>query len=247
MHHFFINPEHIQKPVVNFSSEISHQIRHVLRLTAGDRVGVLDNSGTLYTVVLNSFMSDQRLTGKIVSEQALLTEPEVKLGLFFALSNREKVEWILQKATEIGVASFYPYVSSRALVTSLSLTEKKQARWEKIIQEAAEQSGRGKLPVLNPPGLWLDCLDKASSTYALGLIAWEGVGAGRYALAEKIAAFKGKSIALFVGPEGGLSEDEVSAAIEAGCQVVSLGTRTLRMETAALVFPALVLYQLEMM
>lgn len=245
MHHFFLEPDTIQQPLVRFPNEIGHQIRHVLRLTNGDLVGVLDNSGMIYTVELRLESTGQRVSGKIVSSRMVESEPNVQLGLFFALSSRDKVEWILQKATEIGVSSFYPFVSSRSLVTALALNEKKQARWVRIIQEAAEQCRRGKLPVLNPPAMLEECLDFASRKFDLCLIAWEGADIVRKSLAQVLSPFDGKSIALFVGPEGGFSEDEVAAAVQVGCRVVSLSALTLRMETAALVFPALVRYHLQ--
>ena len=247
MHHFFIPPDSIQGQVVSFQAQLAHQIRHVLRLGEGDHVAVLDNSGMLYTVVLRAHAGEQALKGQIVGAKTVTSEPQTHLALYFGLSSREKVEWILQKGTEIGVSAFCPFISSRTLVTSPELSNKKLARWERIIQEAAEQSGRGRLPVLNAPDNLLKCVLKAQSEYDLCLMAWEGTCRDDYKLGELRTRFGGDSMALFVGPEGGFSVEEVDAAIEAGVQMVSLGARILRMETAALVFPALVLYELETM
>lgn len=244
MHHFFLTPASIKGGQVIFPQRIAHQIRHVLRLQVGDQVAVLDNSGVQYTVVLEDDPAKTDLTGQIVAAETVSTEPGIRLGLFFGLTSREKVEMIFQKGTEIGVASFHPFISSRTLVNTTSLSKSKHERWERIIQEAAEQSGRSKLPELNPPQKLMDCLRTANQNYDFCLLAWEKAKTDDFTLRGLRDQFSGKSIALFVGSEGGFSDDETAAAQEAGCKVISLGTRILRMETAAIVFPALVLYEL---
>ncbi|MFU8827489.1 MAG: RsmE family RNA methyltransferase [Brevefilum sp.] len=245
MHHFFIPPDSIHGQEVTFPHPLAHQIWHVLRLREGDRVAVLDNSGKRFTVVLGDTGGEQVLTGQILRADTVTSEPHTHLALYFGLSSREKVEWILQKGTEIGVSAFCPFISSRTLVTSPDFSTKKLARWERIIQEAAEQSGRGRLPALNAPENLLKCILMAQSEYDLCLMAWEGASRDDFKLGELRPRFGRDSIALFVGPEGGFSAEEVDAAMEAGVQIVSLGARILRMETAALVFPALVLHELE--
>ena len=230
--------------MVTFPRQIAHQIRHVLRLGEGDQVAVLDNSGIKYTIIIQVELPEQTLTGQIIAAEAVPSEPNTHVALYFGLSSREKVEMILQKGTEVGVGSFSPFISSRTLVVTTDLSKSKHDRWGRIIQEAAEQSGRGRLPLLNPPENLTDCFLKANKEHDLCLIAWEKASDDGFGLPELQEKFSGKSIALFVGPEGGFSDDEVAAAIEAGSQVVSLGARILRMETAAIVFPALVLYEL---
>ncbi len=243
MHHFFLTPESIQGKQVSFPPQVAHQIRHVLRLGAGDQVAVLDNSGMLFTVVLTGHVSNTQLTGQIVASHRVTSEPGIGVTLFFGLSNREKVEWILQKGTEIGVSKFYPFVSSRTRVSTPALSESRITRWKQIIKEAAEQSGRGKLPTFNPPEFLKECFVKAKHDHQMCLLAWENSPGDEIRLKELLQGFSGDAVALFVGPEGGFSEDEIVAAKENGCQVVSLGPRILRMETAAIVFPALVLYE----
>ena len=244
MYHFFLTPDSIQGKQVFFPTEVAYQIMRVLRLGAGEKVAVLDNNGMLYTVVLRIDSAGALLVGEIISSQMIHTEPKIKISLFFGLTAREKVEWILQKATEIGVSAFSPFVSSRTLVTKTELSENKNKRWQQIIKEAAEQSGRGRLPVLNQPDSLSACLSHVRSEHELCLLAWEGTSEKELKLKSLKQHFSGGSIALFVGPEGGFSEDEVIAAKQAGCQVVSLGERILRVETAAIIFPALVLYEL---
>ena len=241
MNRFFLPPDQITDGNVHFSPDIAHQIRHVLRLEGGDNVAVLDNQGHLFIVSLQIPPDSDQVAGEVVSVEGVDTEPQTQVSLYFGLTSREKVEFILQKGTEIGVASFSPFVSSRTLVQSTALPEKKKARWERIIREAAEQSRRGKLPILQSPVGFEECLRQAKRDHSLCMIAWEEEEAARATLIQVAQAYAGGSIALFVGPEGGFSETEINTARALDCQVVSLGKRILRMETAAIIFPALVL------
>jgi 16S rRNA (uracil1498-N3)-methyltransferase len=245
MHRFFLPSHLIEEQQVTFPKEIGHQIINVLRLVEGDEVGVLDGSGEIHQVRLNTITDQFSLTGTIMATHTATGEPNVHLSLYFGLSSREKMEWILQKGTEIGVSAFHPFISSRSLVKSKMLSTAKLDRWMRIIREAAEQSGRGKLPTLVPPRALTACLAEATTSHEACLIAWEGAQVGAVSLAKAVESYGGGALALFVGPEGGFSEEEVNQGIEAGCQVVSLGARILRMETAAQVFPALVLYELK--
>lgn len=207
-------------------------------------MAVLDNCGHVHHVRLGLVKPDFGLVGEIIATEPVTTEPNCYVSLFFGLSSREKVEWILQKGTEIGVSEFYPFLSSRTLVQSSIVTSKKLARWERIIREAAEQSARGRLPELHQPKELTQCLNHASNEVTLCLLAWEDAGGEGENLSGALEGIDGGSIALFVGPEGGFSGDEVKLALEEGCRVVSLGKRILRMETAAIIFPALVLFAL---
>jgi len=242
MNRFFLNPDQIKTNEVIFPPDIAHQIRHVLRMKDGERAAVLDNHGHIFIVAVKLYPDHDRVSGEILSIRDVETEPETRVSLCFGLTGREKTEWILQKGTEVGVSSFYPFVSSRTLVQSISLSAKKQARWEKIIREAAEQSNRGHLPILHPPAYFEACLDLVEQAHQLCLIAWEKAEAGHVDLDSLVRQFTGGSIALFIGPEGGFSEDEIESADALGYQAVSLGKRILRMETAAIIFPAVVLH-----
>jgi len=244
MHRFFLNPEQIVKGRALFPPDLAHQIVHVLRLKEGDEVAVLDDRGNIYQVTLSFGPHKDQVSGQIINLKSADSEPEIKVSLFFGLSNRDKVEWILQKGTEIGITAFYPFVSSRTLVQSKTLSSKRVDRWERIIREAAEQSRRGRLPTLVKPMRYNQCLAEAIDTHDLCLIAWEEAERSRASLKSMISNFEGESIALFVGPEGGFSEKEVNNARTLGVHCVSLGKRILRMETAAIVLPALVYHEL---
>jgi 16S rRNA (uracil1498-N3)-methyltransferase len=243
MNRFFIPPTQIHEQTVTFPEDLCHQILHVLRLKDGDSVKVLDNSGLVYTVRLGVDEGRKAVVGTVLDVAVSLSEPPVRVTLCCGLTQREKLEWILQKGTEVGVTDFRPFVSSRTLVQSTTLKEKRRNRWEAIIREAAEQSARGRLPRLHDPVPLQDILEN-NSMNVLSLVAWEEADPETGSLAQVLKGFRGDSVQLLVGPEGGLSEEEVEAAREAGWQVVSLGPRILRMETAAILFPALVLHEL---
>lgn len=242
MNRFFLSKDQISKNEVTFPADIAHQIRRVLRLEEGDQVAVLDNEGHLYLVSLQISHDGERVSGAILSAEDVTTEPETQVSLCFGLSSREKVEFILQKGTEIGLASFYPFISSRTLVQYNGLSEQKRERWERIIREAAEQSCRGLLPILHSPTKFNDCLDLARQDHRLCILAWEKAEPGQLDLDRLVRKQNIGKIALFIGPEGGFSEEEVMAAKDRDYQIISLGKRILRMETAAIVLPALVLH-----
>ncbi len=150
-----------------------------------------------------------------------------------------KFEWMLQKCTELAVSGFTPVLSSRSLVQAAESLENKLPRWQRIIQEAAEQSGRGQIPFLNKPLDFSDVLAATRGQFDVSLVAWEEEQALRLTDAVKGLPANAR-IALLIGPEGGLTLAEVESAMESGWKTVSLGPRILRMETAAVVSAALV-------
>jgi len=170
------------------------------------------------------------------------TEPIVRLTLYFGLTQREKVEWILQKGTEVGVSAFQPYISRRTLVQQAGSAEKHQLRWKAILREATEQSGRGRIAELYPPRTFKDALKDATDYCDLVTAAWEDE-----TVQDLKAALGGSnpvSIGLFCGPEGGFDPAEIDLMRTTEVQFFSLGKRILRMETAAILAPALMLYEL---
>lgn len=234
MHRFFLPLNAFQGEVVLFPPETARQIQRVLRLHAGDSVICLDNQGWEYRVELSPGES----SGRILEKNRAGGEPAVRLHLLLCLSQREKFEWMLQKCTEVGVAEFTPVLSSRSLVQDAHSLENKYPRWEKILQEAAEQSGRGLVPHLNRAAGYDAALQAAPAAGNLCLLAWEGEKVQRLTGALQ-GQVRNAGVAVLVGPEGGLSETEADLAAGAGWKPVSLGRRILRMETAAVVAAAL--------
>lgn len=242
MHRFFVDPDQLAGPTAHFEGEQARQMRRVLRLEPGDRVLALDGLGDQYEIVLAE-VTNGRVSGVVVDKSVAKGEPAVRLTLFQSLLRREKFEWVLQKGTEVGVSTFVPVITRRSLVRDAEdVTPEKLGRWQRIIREAAEQSGRGLLPVLRPPVSFREAMSKIAAD-SCALIAWEGATQPglREALREKGAT---RDIALFIGPEGGYDPDEIDEAVAGGAAPVTLGRRILRTETAAVVGAALILHEL---
>jgi 16S rRNA (uracil1498-N3)-methyltransferase len=245
-HRFFIPGIDKTARTIRFPDNIARQIRLVLRLKPNDRVLVLDGEGTSFQIQLTRVGENETL-GKVLEIQTLKSNIPASIHLFFPLSKHEKVEWILQKGTEVGVSAFHPFISERTLVQKMEVSEKKTSRWESIIREAAEQSRRTDLPELFPSDALEHVVQIAVEQSNRTLVAWvaEEQGTIKEALADlKDQAQSIPSIAVFVGPEGGFSDREIDQLKTQAAHTVSLGSYILRMETAAILFPALVLHEL---
>ncbi len=198
MHRFFVPPACIQSGQVLFPPDTARQITSVLRLHAGQRLCVLDNLGNEYTVELAAGPSQKAAVAVIIEQKPAQSEPAFRLALYLCLAQREKFEWMLQKCTETGAATFIPVISSRSLVQDAAETNKKTARWEKIIQEAAEQSGRGHIPGLKPA---VNFAQAARQGLGKRIILWEQEQATdlRQALSG-VTLNNSPEISLLVGP-----------------------------------------------
>ncbi len=272
MHRFFVAPELVQQldALVTLPKELAHQLRDVLHLQVGEQVVLLDNSGDEILASIASISKSvvdvqllERRSGKSVSP--------VRIILCQGLLKSARFEWILEKGTELGVSTFSPILCRRSLAGLEDAGISKIQRWQRIITEAAEQSGRARLPALLPIRHLKDALNDIPPG-ALALMPWEeertlvlrdalrtsvhskgggGVDEGRGPLRSPSPPKPLPqpdttiTVILFIGPEGGLTTDEIKLAQRYGAQVVSLGSRILRAETAALAAVASVMYELE--
>ena len=172
MNRFFISKSDIRGDEVVLSGQQAHQIRNVLRMTSGEGIIVLDNTGCEYEVVLTG-VDKQKVTGRIESRRAGTAEPQVRLTLYQSLLPRDKFELVLQKCTEVGVAAFIPLITSRSLVHEEKEVRDKMPCWERVIREAAEQSGRGLLLELLLALHFPQAVDAISKKDAPAFILWE--------------------------------------------------------------------------
>ena len=231
MHRFFLPPDAFRGDVVYFPPDLARQLRVVLRLQPGQEVMALDGKGRAFRVTLVE-VGKQRAIGRIRARMPATGEPAGELMLCPAISKGERFEWVLQKGVELGVTTFQPIITRRTVRRTPGAG--RWERWRRIIREAAEQSGRGRLPRLLDPIPLAQALAQARgfalmpSTLAqmpvgqvLGRVTWP--------------------VTLFIGPEGGFDPDEVAEAQAAGVVAVTLGPRILRTETAAIVMVALVM------
>jgi len=245
-HRFFIPPEWIDGRQVTLIEDVAHQIRHVLRMGAGDRIIVLDDSGWEREVELTR-VAQNVVMGRVIEERLAPGEPRTKISLYQGVLKAQKLEWVLQKGTELGLIEFIPVVCERSVVGDLEDVDRKLGRWGRIIREAAEQSGRGRLPVLRPAMLFAQGCQRSKRSGGLALVPWEGEKATSLRSALT-AGGEGEdrpfSISIFIGPEGGLTQAEVKTAQGYDVQSVGLGPRMLRAETAGLVAASAILYEL---
>ena len=215
-------------------AEIHHQLHVVLRLQTGVQIILLDGQGRAFQVEL-SLLTRKGATGQVLAEVSCSAEPITQVTLYQCTLKADKFEWILQKGTELGVSGFVPVISQRSIVRPAAAVLKKYERWQAIIREAAEQCGRSRLPELLPPLDWSAAIHHAQG---IRLLPWEEENTTaltiKTALTPPNPHDNPKSLALLIGPEGGLAHEEAVAAQARGWQIVSLGPRILRAETAAL-------------
>ena len=237
---FFVPADAISGADVLFPSQTAHQILRVFRLRVGQHVIILDDTGDECIVELMT--ETPRLIGRIRERRANNAEPELRLHLYQGLLKGRKLELVLQKCTEIGMATFTPVLCDRSVADGVG--SDRSGRLRDIVREAAEQAGRGHLPMIEKEIPLADALlQKAGPKVIL-----TAPSAGRHESAPSLALALDWSYAdinLFVGPEGGFSPRELDLAEGAGATSASLGPRTLRAETAAIVGCALLLAQSE--
>ncbi|MFA5367473.1 MAG: RsmE family RNA methyltransferase [Dehalococcoidia bacterium] len=232
MQRFLVDRHCIDGEIVVLQGEVVHQIRDVLRLRKGARVVIFNDEGLEYTVVLESVKKD-RIAGTIESTRKHF-EPAIKITLYQALLKSDRFEFVLQKCTEIGVTEFVPIMCERCVAGKPGAN--KIQRWEKVIKEATEQSGRSTPPALNPAVPFEDAI---LSARGLSIIA--STGSASLSLREIIRPTS--NINIFIGPEGGFTDGELESALRHGAKEVALGPNTLRSETAGLVAATVVLYE----
>ena len=219
-HRFFVDEE-VGEAVVLHGDQ-AHQIANVLRLRAGDPI-TLVRDGVESSVVIESVDADQ-VRGRCISKRPVGAEPRVRLTLALPILRGDRTEEVIEAVTQLGVSRIVPFVSTRSIVRSLP--DAKRQRWTRVAREAAETARRGRVPAIDEPREWdrlFDALD------APVLVAWESEVLVRLGDAVPDTT----QLSLVIGPEGGLSMEEVALAREHDAVTVSLGRRNLRSETAA--------------
>lgn len=236
-HRFFVPRENLDSERVRFPPEQSMQLERVLRLRTGERVIALDGSGVEYEVILESL--GKEAVGRIIGRRASSGEPGVSVDLYAGTLKGSKFETVLQKGTEVGVSRFIPILTDRSVAGEPSTA--KMRRYDAIAREAAEQSRRGRIPTIQGPMPFDAALAAATMTGTV-VVLWEDEDADHLMTIELPATMT--RVALFVGPEGGFTGEEVALARSADARIVTLGSRILRAETAGIVGPAILLARL---
>jgi len=243
MHRFFVNNESLCGTQVVLTGWQAHQICSVLRMKPGDNIVVLDNTGFEYKAILTKIDRNE-VVGEVIYKQRAQGEPRTQITLYQSLLAREKFEWVLQKCTEVGVTDFVPMVTERSIIRRPdAITPRKLTRWQDIVTEAAEQSGRGRIPKLDAPVNFVDAVSRLVN-FDRCLIGTLGTSCRSIKEVLQFGKTEVVDIALFVGPEGGFTDQEVALALSYGATAMRIGKRILRTETAAVVASVLILYEL---
>ena len=238
MHRFFIPKPYKQE--MQITGRDAHHIIDVLRMAPGDRLQVVADDGVSFVGEVTAVNSNSvTVTAREILRET--HEPDVRISLLQGLAKGEKMEFIIQKAVEIGVTDIFPVAMEHSVVVlDSSKAEKKVERWKKIAEAAAKQSKRDSIPVVHEVMTLDQILQKGK--WDLLLVAYESEN--QVSLKEALQAHKeAKTVGVIIGPEGGLSNEEVEAARKQGGIAVSLGRRILRTETAGLVAATAILYE----
>lgn len=228
MHRFFVETALQIGEEVALPADKARQIKSVLRLRPGDEVALFNGDGNDYTARLIGSPGGGLV--EIVGSRPARSSGPPELSLALALIKADKFDWVVQKATELGVVRFIPLESANAVV-SLRVDRARQRldRWRRIAIEAAEQSGRATIPVFEPVTTFDRLLEQESISDAVMLSERET--ARRL---DQIVAADLTRLTLLVGPEGGFSPGEVESFTQAAGRTVTLGPLILRSETAAI-------------
>lgn len=240
-----------QALTIALPDKLAHQVRDVLHLGVGEQLALLDNSGDefLAAIAKNSRVG---VSVEVLERRKGKSESPVRIVLCQGLLKSARFEWILEKGTELGVSVFAPILCRRSMAGLEEAGSAKIQRWQRIVQEAAEQCGRARLPELLPIRPLIHALNDIPRG-ALALMPWEeergkslreSLEAWANGRGVQLTALQPEpvTVVLFIGPEGGLMAEEVTLAQRHHVQAVTLGPRTLRAETAALAAVANVMY-----
>ena len=231
---FFVSPEELAGESLTLTGENAQHAK-VLRLKAGEQVLVCDGEGNECLCEVG-----EGFDLRILERRASTTEAAVQVSIYMAFPKADKLEHVIQKATELGAYEIVAFPSGRCVSRPDEKSlKKKLERWQKIAASAAEQSGRGRIPEVIVLGSYKSALERAAKADK-ALMFYENEHAVTLRMALETGEWK--TVSLLTGPEGGLEEKEVEAAREAGLAVCTLGTRILRCETAPLCALSAVMY-----
>ena len=243
---FYVKNNQVNSETISIIGDDVKHIKNVLRHKIDDELEICDELGSRYFTKIKEFLENEILL-EILEQSDKNTEMPVKIDLYQGLPKSDKMDLIVQKTTELGVASIIPVMTERVIVKLEKANEnKKIERWNKIAAEAAKQSGRQLVPVVENV-VNLEKIVEKLSKYDIVIVPFECEKDSTLKNILKNVKNKIENIAVVIGPEGGFSEKDV-ATLEKSLNVVkvSLGKRILRTETAGLATIAMLLYEYEL-
>lgn len=238
MTRFFVKPEELQPDFMVLTGENAAHAK-VLRLKCGEEVLVCDGEGSECLCAVSD-VSDGQISLVVKHRRESESEAKVRVSVYMAFSKGDKLEHVIQKATELGAYEIVAFPSARCVSRPDEKSlRKKLERWQKIAVSAAEQSGRGRIPRVVTLNSYAEALERAAQADK-AILFYENEQAVTLRMALEAGEYH--SVSLLTGPEGGLEPSEVEKAREAGLQICTLGKRILRCETAPLCALSAVMY-----
>ena len=244
MPRFFVEDCSQSDKTISIVGEDVNHIKNVLRLHIGDEITISDGNNKDYICRISELAADYVLAD-IEDIQANAAELPVRIVLFQGMPKSDKMELIIQKATELGVAEIVPVMTKRTVVKLEPKKEaKKLERYNAIAMSAAKQSGRGFIPVVKDFMSFKQALNYAKE-FDMNIIPYENAKGIAYAKEVVASVPNCKTLGIFIGPEGGFAKEEVDLAVEMGAKCITLGNRILRTETAGLALLSILMFELE--
>lgn len=244
MYHFFAEHENISENYIDIRGGDVNHIKNVIRLKAGDEVLISSGDNYDYLCVIEE-LNDTVVTTKIIEKREKNNELPVKVYLFQGLPKADKMELIIQKMVELGAYEIIPVSMKRSVVKLDDKKAKsKTARWNAISESAAKQSKRSIIPQVSEVLTFKQALEKAGELDVL-LLPYECAEGMDYTRRLVSDIKPGNSVGIFIGPEGGFDKAELELARSAGCDIITLGKRILRTETAGMMLMSVIMYNME--
>ncbi len=239
---FFVDQSQIIDQDIEIIGDDVNHIKNVMRMNLGDEITINDRQGHDYECIINNISVD-RIKCTIKNTTVSQNEPLVYTCVFQSFIKGEKMDFMIQKSVEIGVSKIIPIFTERCVVKldDKKRIETKIGRWNKIAESAAKQSGRGIVPIVDMPLSYEKAIKYASENLGKSCIPYEKENSTtlKYFLTENSYS----SLGIFIGPEGGLTEEEIQLAVSYNIKPVTLGKRILRSETAGLVVLSNIMYE----
>lgn len=245
MQRVFVKKEELEGGTVRITGQDAHHLIRVLRMKEGDEIRVSDGETDHYCILRAVEEGGESVLCEVCYAERGRTELPVRITLYQGLPKADKMEWIIQKAVELGACRIVPTAMERSVVRLTGdKAEKKRSRWQAIAESAAAQSKRMIVPEVAPVMTLAESVRDAAGLQHL-LVPYENENGmeGSRRLIGQIRP--GESVGIWIGPEGGFSEGEISLLKEAGAQTMSLGSRILRTETAGMALLSVLSFQLD--
>lgn len=244
MHHCFVEEKDIIKDIIKIRDEELRHIRDVLHIKSGEEISISDGIGNDYICSLEKIINDEAIF-RIISKKISQNELKSKITLYQALPKLDKMELIIQKSVELGIYKIVPIVTNRCIVRlDNKKADNKIKRWQEISKAAAKQSKRNIIPLISKV-LDFDSALRASNECEHKFLAYENKKGIKNTLELINKIGLNEKIAIFIGPEGGFCDSEIELALKNNINIISLGNRILRTESAALCLLSNIMFYLE--